>query len=207
MRKLIIFLSLILIGSIAYSQATLGLKAGINSNTLIIDEDDFETIDKRNAFVGGLYIKVGEGTFFIQPEVLYSQKGGEYGYSTITNQMDTTFSNKVNYLDIPVMVGINFGESVTIHTGPVLNILITEKVEYNTNGDLLRIDDTIFKDNTFGWAVGASFQYRKFILGVRHEFSLIKIIDTFEVPDTDIVLDAHGRNSLWQFSIAYQLTD
>ena len=115
----------------------LGLKAGVNlsnirANNLSLGSGnsgfDFRDKDNRSTgFVGGIFMRFGR-EFYVQPEILLSQKGGKFDvYKTgVTNdqgELDVRFSN----LDIPVLLGYRFGKIFRVNVGPVALIPVVRQ--------------------------------------------------------------------------------
>lgn len=104
----------------------LGLKAGVNLATL---NTDGETPGRRTGFIGGAHLTISlpNSMFYFQPELLYSMKG-------FSEEVDgDTGTLALDYVDIPVLVGIRFdtGGSVTprVFLGPQASVKTSCKLK------------------------------------------------------------------------------
>lgn len=137
MRKLLFVVTLLAGAVTAHGQFfTAGLKAGINTTTDVFKNVSFTDgnnqwqIMKNNAKVGfqvGAFARVKLLGFYVQPELYYSQSRTEItiaqvGTTTVKNEI-----NKLNTLNIPILVGYKFGP-LRVNAGPVANIILS-----NTN--------------------------------------------------------------------------
>ncbi len=88
---------------------------------------------------------VGDGVFMIQPELHWLQKG-----SVIEDISNDDITNTFNYLELPVLLRVNFGEAAKIFAfvGPSIGYLLSGK-----SGDVdINRDD--FEDLEWGAHVG-----------------------------------------------------
>jgi len=97
----------------------LGLKGGVSSSTIQIDEKfnfnqgetiNFQTGDAVLGWHAGIFSRISIGGLYIQPEALLNNTGGEIVISedgSITGPDITNVS--LFKLDVPVMVGFKFG--------------------------------------------------------------------------------------------------
>lgn len=140
MKKTLLTISLALISMVVFSQAKLeiGLKAGLNSSNVDID-DPASNIESASAFHGGLYTLIKLGKLGIQPEILYSPQNNEN-----VTALGNIESQKV-YIDIPVMVKLYLVAGVNIQAGPQFGIL--------TSAETAGVD---VKDNLKGSDVSAA---------------------------------------------------
>jgi len=141
-RALALLLALSLIPATLRAQETgvsldLGVKAGVNLATLSVDG---ESPGRRTGFIGGghLTISLPNSMFYFQPELLYSMKGFS------ESDTGTTATLALDYIDIPLLVGIHFdtGGSFTprVFLGPQASINASCKLKGDQDGDSASID-------------------------------------------------------------------
>ncbi len=166
-KKLILFVlfsfSLVSTGFAQNRNFKFGIKGGANLSTLKGDEV-FNTNDptvrignndaRLTGFVAGAFIRFGTN-LFIQPELLLSQKGGQFnvyrdGIGSGEKKVDVRFTN----LDVPVLVGIRIGEVLRINGGPVASLRLSENGGLRES--LNEIGATSVKDNYKQAAIGYS---------------------------------------------------
>jgi len=165
-------------------ESNVGIKGGYNLAAVSFDGDG-ET-GQRHGFHVGVY---GESflsdSFSIQPELMYSQQGYE-----ITNG-NGTFTQKLNYINLPVMLKAYPAKNFFLEAGPQIGLAISHKEEY----DGLFSSTAEYDPNSFDWGVnfgggiktdsGVSF-------GVRYHLGL-----------GDLYEDDKAQNRVWQFSVGF----
>jgi outer membrane immunogenic protein len=143
MKKLIFLPAIVcmaIMGSIniAHAQSMkprLGIKAGANLMTLGKYEAAGTTFDydHRFGFQGGLFADLPlASNLTFMPQVLYSQKGG-----TVKATVGATtgeIKSRVNYLDVPLSVGIKPTPDITIFFGPQVSFLLSQTSDTYVNG-------------------------------------------------------------------------
>ena len=165
-------------------ESNVGIKGGYTLAAVSFDGDG-ET-GQRHGFHVGVY---GESflsdSFSIQPELMYSQQGYE-----ITNG-NGTFTQKLNYINLPVMLKAYPAKNFFLEAGPQIGLAISHKEEY----DGLFSSTAEYDPNSFDWGVnfgggiktdsGVSF-------GVRYHLGL-----------GDLYEDDKAQNRVWQFSVGF----
>jgi hypothetical protein len=193
MKNIMIALFALLIAHAATAQYDpafrFGIKAGANlsningSNDLSIVHSgnafDFKDNDNRSlGFVGGVFFRFGK-TFYIQPEVLLSQKGGRFnvyedGVQNSDGKVDVRFSN----LDVPVLFGVRVARFFRVNVGPVASLRLSN------NGKLGDSFDEIAGENSnaefrnrlaYGYQAGVGVDFGRLSLDVRYEGNFTEI--------------------------------
>ncbi|PMD98290.1 hypothetical protein BWI97_06295 [Siphonobacter sp. BAB-5405] len=172
----------------------LGIKAGTNLSQLktgnfvangsysgsTLRENLKQSLDTRTGFVGGIYMRFGR-TLYIQPEVLYTGKGGSYLVQPIDANgqavgSPTQVKVKTENIDVPVLLGLKFGP-LRVNAGPVASFLIgsnesiKEAITKYTQGS---VSDT-FNQAAWGYQLGGGLDIGNFSLDVRYEDSLSNV--------------------------------
>ena len=107
----------------------------------------------------------------IEPQVLFSQRNGEYSYSTLHNSVDSIFKNNLNYIDIPLLFGLNLGPMIKLHTGPVFSFLVKQDLIFEVKDQSLKVgvQDNAFKQLNFGWQIGGDIEISRLVFGILYE--------------------------------------
>jgi hypothetical protein len=98
-----------------------GLKAGFNFNLLAPAEDTWESRNRRIGIVTGIFAQINFDDFFIQPELLLSQKGGKLRALVIGEDGVERFEDlrrSISMVDIPVLAGIRLFRVIRLKAGP-----------------------------------------------------------------------------------------
>ena len=81
MKKVGLLIVACIISQVSYGQFTLGVKGGLNFSNLVTNAGSLgnnikESKETQTGYAFGLYSRIGD-KFFLQPEVLFSTKGGK----------------------------------------------------------------------------------------------------------------------------------
>ncbi len=108
-----------------------GPKVGINTGKGTISELNTMSADVQsiNSFNGGIYarLKVKVIGLYLQPEVIYTTRGGVYSFVDGTTKFDVT--SKAHYIDVPVLIGLKFVKLFRVYGGPNFQFLISQEKE------------------------------------------------------------------------------
>jgi hypothetical protein len=115
MRKII--LAIFLLGIAASSHAQLGVRAGLSSANF--SDTDFTSI--TGIHFGAYYLaKTSSNLLSVEPGIYYSGKG----YTTVApGGGDVT--EKLGYVDIPVLVRLSLIPSLNVFAGPQASVLVS----------------------------------------------------------------------------------
>ena len=182
MKKFTLFLTALVISGSLFSQISFGPKIGINVSSLSTSlADDLASIKEssKTGFQLGAFVRIGT-KFYVQPELLYSVKGGvlEVAGDAI-NPLGVKSEYKMGTMDIPVLVGTKLFSlpmvNVRAFAGPIASFVISKDL---TIGNLVPDDDDIkLKNAIWSAAIGAGVDVMMFTLDVRYEFGLNNISD------------------------------
>jgi hypothetical protein len=185
MKKIILSGTVLLLATAVFAQHSnvqFGVKAGANFASL---KNDVTTTDSKTGLnIGGLaHIHLSK-SFAVQPEVVYSMQGGDFGNGT---------KSKLGYINVPILGQYMFGEGFRVQTGPQVGILTNSSFKNgNTEVD---VDNTI-KTADLGWAFGASYITKEGI-GIDGRYNL-GLTDISKSNNSDL------KNRVWQVGLFYQ---
>jgi hypothetical protein len=159
-----------------------GIKGGVNFASLRIQPD--ESTDSRTGFHLGMLTHIHlSRAFALQPELMYSSQGAGFGNDV---------KNKLNYVNIPLLVQIMFGEGFRLQTGPQIGFLASAKSKNNSTE--VNIEDNL-KKTDFSWSVGTGFISNSGLgIDVRYNIG----INNISKADNDV------QNRVWQVGLFYQ---
>lgn len=143
MKRLLIIVAVALLANAASAQPVslgIGIKAGVNVSNLT--HSDYRPLDAKYkaSYYVGIYKEFKIGRFAIQPEVIYSRQGNRY------KDGDAEMTNKLNYLNIPVMFKYYFLKRFSIDVGPQFGILLNAKTDAENVGGVLSGNHSISDD-------------------------------------------------------------
>ncbi len=175
-----LFCALLLTTTIATAQLKLGFKGGISTFSVSDESISILNQDGREEFAlllqeadygyhFGLWTQIKLGNFIIRPELLFNSNSVDFGIFDEDDPdiVGQVFSEKYQYLDIPIMVGITAGP-LRFNAGPVGHVFL------NSVSDLIRFDDydENFRALTVGWQGGLGLDVWKLTFDLRYEGNL-----------------------------------
>jgi len=200
MRKIFFYLLFIAFGvSAANAQTTTkrlnwGAKTGLNISKFNVDDSGVEP-EFKTGFVAGVYFKIkAADKFSIQPEFLYSSKGG-----SIENNVGSTINYRVNYFSVPVLANIAVAKKFSVVVGPEIDILISARRSIEGMASTVTGD---FKDASFGLTGGFEvWPVNKVGLSARYHHGLSQVTD----DEGGALRTSEWRNQNIQLTLALRL--
>lgn len=114
------------IGLISTAQAQFGVRAGYNSSNF--SDTNF---DSKHGFHVGAYYKIKAPVVAIEPGIQFTQKG----YTGMDAASGDDITEKVNYIDVPVLVRVNLLPILNVFAGPQGSVLISRDYELGNTSD------------------------------------------------------------------------
>jgi len=159
-----------------HAQSSVGIRAGVMSSKQEVQNgniaDDYESkLGADIAFVADFPI----GIMSISPEFHWLQKGGKIkDLNGSVGEVSRTF----NYLEIPVLIKLRFGEPVGFFllAGPSVGYLLNG-TDKDQDGQTNDIDLDFYKRAEFGAHVGGGIMLGPVEVDVRYIFGLTNIFD------------------------------
>ncbi len=165
MRIIVLFISLVFLSSHSFAQdedlsipnITFGLKVGINSVQMKVASQSSENTQNKSGVYFGAFVNIpSSDAFSIQPEIIYSST--EY-----------SGSNKMNFLNVPVLLTFKLSNNFTGFFGPEAQILLD--IDARENKDL-------FNSFLLGFTFGANYKVTpNFYLEARPYFAFTKFLE------------------------------
>jgi hypothetical protein len=201
MKKLV----LILIAGISFTMANaqgqiqLGVKGGLNLSTITVSNGfngySYSTLPGFNA---GVFLKVPVIRFFsVQPELNYSGQGFK-----ADDGSGGTYSEHVNYLNIPVLGKFTTRSGFFLETGPQLGLKLNAKDKENgVSQDV----SSAYNNADFSWVFGAGFKIPMAPVG----FDLRYNVGISNVANDSYYGNGYGqygvRNGVFQLDVFFVL--
>jgi len=178
------------------ASAQISFKAGVNIATIAEEGMDVTRNDIDNKSVLGAILGITAeipvaDVFYIQPELLFSQSGGSNSYTVGTAYTKSTY--KINYLELPVLAKLKFGNKdesgVGIHVaaGPWLGYALKGHSNTKTTvGEMVIFEqdrDYSFDDQdnaervNYGLIAAAGISFGHMVLDLRYNFGLNNLLD------------------------------
>jgi hypothetical protein len=167
-----------------------GLKGGVNFASAYNVSEGIEVDKNRVGFVGGAFCKLPlSSKVSIRPELLFHMKGATLDIpSDIVGQInDVQFA--MNYLELPLSLDFDLPFFLDLHAGVQGSLLLSKKLKVDGS----TIDEPSgFKNNEFGWHVGAGIDLGNIGIHVRFQQSLASYYEQFQLGTGDINVSNWG---------------
>ena len=194
MKKLII-LSFLFVSAVTLSAQpvfNVGVKGGLTSSKLSLKVDDYKT-DNALKYHIGAFGRVGWSMVYLQPEVYFSSRGGEWKSETIAGTVDKFDFTTV---DVPLLLGVNVINQdlmkVRVMGGPLFSFVTSKNSKENNSN--FNID--YLKDNFLGWQYGVGIDIWKATLDARFENSSGNVMKSS---------DAKAKNNTFVLSVGFKI--
>lgn len=176
-----------------------GVKAGINVSTLS-KAPNLGDANSTTGFVFGGFMRASAAGFFIQPEVLLTQRRGVFA----DDSTKLTVTNTLTYLDVPLL----FGYKVAVFrfsAGPNFQFLMGA----NQSVSVASLKDPNFsKDNfnaaTVGFQLGVGINLGKINLDARYDGSIDDLGKTI-TTQAGQQINYSTRASMFQLTLGYRI--
>lgn len=196
MKKLFLLsLTLFLVSTAMSQEFTLGPRIGISQTKIDLKNDMFTPGDAEVGYHVGVFARISAASFYVQPEVLYTQTSGTFVVNGPTPGGNGNFDLEFNRLDVPVMVGIKVLKVLRIQAGPILSIDLDSKLK-DPLGTPIDVD---YKKSSVAYQAGLGVDIGNFVLDAKYEGSLGGVVESIGGLETD------ERLSQFVFSLGFKL--
>lgn len=156
----------------AQTPVTFGVKAGVNSSTLSVEDNSGLETSRIWGAVAGVFLGANvNDNLSVQVEGLFSQRGAKDTSTPSTTKI------RLTYLDVPVVVRLGntttSGTHFHVFTGPQLSL----KLKAEGINDVFGTEDLDeeVESMDFGWTLGAGVERNRLSLDGRYTFGLKNI--------------------------------
>ena len=159
------------------NKSKFGIKGGLNISNLYTHDTKDENF--RIGYHAGLFLKLALTDYFaIQPELLYSTKGGVLEYQNSFVAGKARFN--LNYMDIPVLAVLNITDAFSIHAGPCFSVLTKVNMINDTKGSDFfdfekELDRNDFQVFDLSLTAGLQVDIKRIGIGARYNYGFINV--------------------------------
>lgn len=205
MKKITVTLFLLTLSLYSFSQTqfAIGIKAGPNFANINTDESPGQIYESRTGWHAGAFIQIRGKKVGFQPEVIFSQQGSKFKYSS----SDPSLENNFSYVNIPLMVKLYTVAGLNLQVGPQIGFLTSAEKEDYASGQGGPITEQDIKDDMKKMDFSLS-------LGVGWDLPFGLTIDgryNWGLSDNNDKVTNSGapvgeiKNQVWQLSVGYKL--
>jgi len=175
----IIAITFCTIGTVSAQEFSIGPKVGISQGNVEVNGDGFSKGDSKMGYHVGLFARLGGNALYLQPEVLYTNTGGEFKESQGSNEV--SYKATFNRLDVPVLVGLKLGGLFRIQAGPVASFMLNSDVSHDLSNATL----PDYKKSNLAYQAGIGVDVGNMILDLKYEGPLGKVSESIAGFSTD----------------------
>jgi len=208
MKQIILLLLIITMSfGLVYAQSVFGIKGGMNISR-ISGSDAVPSSDSHLGMHVGMLMQYNlMEALVVQPELIYTQKGYNYKYTSDVIEYDYKIRNSFDYIELPLLIKLNVAvEDIKFQpfVGPAISYLVSAREKETVSiGSTSVTHDSDIADQlnklAFGFTVGAEFVIqRRFIFGGRYNFGLSDIYkDNLTTQGPDV------QNGVFMLNLGY----
>lgn len=211
MKNICLLLSCLFCIQFADAQVFFGVKGGVSTTNIDPNEikitDDGGTerlgIALKQANFGvhaGIVLQAYFNKFLLQPEINFNSNKVDYELQDFssTDLLTEVRSEKYQYLDIPILVGIQAGP-VRFQAGPEAHVFIASISDIEDEGY-----DPAFDAATFGWIGGLGFDiWKSLTLDIRYEGNFSKFGSHFKFNGQEYEFDQSPARILFSLGFIF----
>lgn len=204
MKKItLLALTMLFVTFISNAQLKFGVKAGANMSSFTTESDLINFVKGSNSYQFGVVFQAKVLDFAIQPEVLYSVKGGKFNNSRLSSLLtDTEFESQNIEIPVNVQYGFDAGLArVFVQGGPYVSFLTGGSINGST-GDFKNEKES-FNAMDFGLGVWAGAELLGVQLAIRCDWGLTNIGEEKRVLGYNVNPFNELKNTNVSVSLAY----
>lgn len=148
-------------------------------NDRIVRDELVANTGFTTGYSAGVFARIIRGSFYFQPEVAYTQKGGKFDFLDSNGNLIRRIDAKFNTIDIPILLGIRYRKA-RVFAGPVVSLTTDLKEEFAsslspyTNDPLTK---SFFESPVMNGMFGIGFEFGQFFFDARYESGLGRYVD------------------------------
>jgi hypothetical protein len=199
MKKIIASLLVIFLAACVHAQSIeAGVKAGINVSTLS-KAPNLGDANSTTGFVFGGFVRTSAAGFFIQPEILLTQRRGVF----TDDSSKLTVTNTLTYLDVPLLFGYKLAV-FRFSAGPNFQFLMSA----NQDAPAILKDPNFSKNNfnstSVGFQLGVGVNLGKINLDARYDGSIGDLGKTITTQSGQQI-NYSTRANMFQLTLGYRI--
>lgn len=194
-KLLLVSFTLFLVSTAMAQEFAFGPRAGISLTKIDLKNNDmFIPGDAEVGYHFGVFARLSAASFYLQPEVLYTQTSGVVNTPIPGSNGD--FDLEFNRLDVPVMAGIKVLRVLRVQAGPIFSYDLGSKIKDSSGATLPGVD---YEKFSVAYQAGLGVDIGNLYLDAKYEGSLGGVLENIGGFDTD------ERLSQFVFSLGFKL--
>lgn len=171
MKKLFLFVALFTFCITGYSQGlALGIRAGVNNGNLTTKIPNIVQGTVHNGFTIGAFGRASILGFFVQPEINFSQRIGEFQQVGVGK-----YTNTINTIDINALVGLSVLGLVRVNAGPTMMTFVSTSQKADASMKDINYGNDFYNSASFGFQIGAGVDLGKLCIDLRYDHNVTSL--------------------------------
>src|SRR5690606_36896165 len=96
------------VSNVSAQEFSIGPKIGLSQGNVEVNGNGFSKGNSKIGYHVGLFSRLGGHSIYLQPEVLYTNTGGEF--KEVQGSNEVNYEGSFNRLDVTVLVGLKFAD-------------------------------------------------------------------------------------------------
>ncbi len=167
------------VGTVSAQEFSIGPKVGLSQGNVEVNGDGFSKGNSKMGYHVGLFARLGGNALYLQPEVLYTNTGGEF--KEVQGSDEVNYEVTFNRLDVPVLVGLKLANIFRIQAGPVASFMLNSEVAESVGNASL----PSYKKSNLAYQAGIGLDIGNMILDLKYEGPLGNVSDEMAGFSTD----------------------
>lgn len=170
------------VSTVSAQEFSIGPKIGLSQGNVEVNGNGFSKGNSKLGYHVGLFARLGGNSIYLQPEVLYTNTGGEF--KEVQGSNEVNYEASFNRLDVPVLVGLKFADFFRVQAGPVASFLLNSDLAQD-GASLSSSTMPDYKKSTIGYQAGIGVDVGNMILDLKYEGPLGKVSENIGGLTTD----------------------
>jgi hypothetical protein len=207
MKNITISILFVLFSISAFSQFHFGLRAGLSSSQIKINETvnglKISTGDNKFGYHVGLFSQIiFNKKFVVMPELLFTSTGGNIDLNDGTN-VSEVWNLQYNRMDIPLNFGFKFLKIFRISAGPYASILLSADARQDNISQDVKNN---YKNMLWGYQAGLGVDFWMVVVDLKYEGSFHSAHNNnVSIPGTEAIYSPDSRPNQWILSVGIRL--
>lgn len=130
-------------------------------------------------YLGGIFVRITRGSFYFQPEAVYTKKGGRFDILQADGKLFKRVNASYTAVDVPLTFGIRFRQG-RVFAGPLISFPMSFNKELEETLQVYTANDfkkDLFTKPSFGINAGIGFEFNHIFIEGRYERGLSNAVD------------------------------
>jgi len=191
----------------AFSQFHFGLRAGLSSSQVKINETvdgiKISTGDNTFGYHAGVFTQmIFKEKFVVMPELLFTSTGGAIDLSDGTN-VSEIWNLEYTRMDIPVNFGVKFLKIFRISAGPYASVLLSADAR---NANITQDVKDNYKNMLWGYQAGLGVDFWMLVVDLKYEGAFHTAHNSdIAIPGKENLYSPDTRPNQWILSVGVRL--